>query len=382
MPVKASRRGAVSPFHAMEVLKAANAADDAGKAVVHMEVGEPTSGAPVRVREAAKAAVSSVHLGYTEALGLPALRERIARHYGERYGIEVPSERIAVTTGSSGAFLLTFLSAFDPGDRIALATPSYPAYRNILTALALDPVLLAAGPETRFQPSPALVDAAGGQIAGLLVASPANPTGSMMDPAAFQEIIAYCAERGVRFISDEIYHGITYERPAETALRYGDDVVVINSFSKYFCMTGWRLGWIVVPEDLTRPVERLAQNLFISPPGLSQHAALHGFDCGEELDANVARYARNRAKLLAALPGMGFGDMAPADGAFYVFADVSGLTGDSAEFCRRMLDEAGVAATPGIDFDVERGHRYLRFCFAGTTEDVDEAVRRLGAWLG
>ena len=366
----------------MEMLKAANSAEAAGLTVVHMEVGEPTSGAPVRVREAARAAVSDVHLGYTEALGLPALRARIARHYGECYGIEVPRARIAVTTGSSGAFLLTFLSAFDPGDRVALATPSYPAYRNILSALALEPVLLAAGPGTRFQPSPALVDAAGGEIAGLLVASPANPTGSMMSAIAFDEIIAYCADRGIRFISDEIYHGITYEHRAETALRFAEDAVVINSFSKYFCMTGWRLGWMVVPEDLARPVERLAQNLFISPPGLSQHAAIHAFDCGAELEANVARYAGNRARLLEALPAAGFGEMAPADGAFYVFADVSGLAADSVEFCRRMLDEAGVAATPGIDFDVERGHRFVRLCFAGTAADVDEAARRLGVWLG
>ncbi len=380
--MKVSRRGAVAPFHAMEVLKAANAAEAAGKTVIHMEVGEPTSGAPSKVREAAREAVSDIHLGYTEALGLPSLRARIARHYAERYGVEVPSARIAVTTGSSGGFLLTFLSAFDPGERIALATPSYPAYRNILSCLGLEPVLLAAGPETRFQPSPALIEAAGGNIAGLLVASPANPTGSMMWPEAFEEIVAYCADRQIRFISDEIYHGITYEREAETALGFDENAVVINSFSKYFCMTGWRLGWMVVPEDLARSVERLAQNVFISPPALSQHAAVHAFDCGDELDANVARYTRNRARLLADLPRAGFGDLAPADGAFYIFADVSGLTGDSVEFCRRMLDRAGVAATPGIDFDVERGHRTIRLCFAGTAEDVDDAADRLGSWLG
>ena len=380
--MKVSRRGAVAPFHAMEVLKSANAAEAAGKTVIHMEVGEPTSGAPSKVREAAREAVSDTHLGYTEALGLPVLRARISRHYAERYGVEVPGARIAVTTGSSGGFLLTFLSAFDPGERVALATPSYPAYRNILSCLGLEPVLLAAGPETRFQPSPALIEAAGGNIAGLLVASPANPTGSMMLPEAFEEIVAYCADRQIRFISDEIYHGITYERAAETVLGFDDNAVVINSFSKYFCMTGWRLGWMVVPEDLARSVERLAQNVFISPPALSQHAAVHAFDCTDELDANVARYARNRARLLADLPRAGFGDIAPADGAFYIFADVSGLTGDSIEFCRRMLDRAGVAATPGIDFDVERGHRTIRLCFAGTARDVDEAADRLGSWLG
>ena len=380
--MRVSRRGAVAPFHAMEVLKAANAAEAAGKTVIHMEVGEPTSGAPAKVREAAREAVSNIHLGYTEALGVPELRARIVRHYAERYGVEIPGARIAVTTGSSGGFLLTFLSAFDPGERIALATPSYPAYRNILSCPGLEPVLLAAGPETRFQLSPALLEAAGGNIAGLLVASPANPTGCMMQPAAFEEIIAYCADRRIRFISDEIYHGITYERGAETALAFDENAVVVNSFSKYFCMTGWRLGWMVVPEDLARSVERLAQNVFISPPALSQHAAVHAFDCGDELDANVARYKRNRARLLTDLPRAGFGDIAPADGAFYIFADVSGLTGDSVEFCRRMLDEAGVAATPGIDFDLERGHRTIRLCFAGTAKDIDEAAGRLGSWLG
>ena len=379
--MKISTRGAVAPFHALEALKAANAAAASGRGVLHMEVGEPMTGAPAAVRRAAARALDETHLGYTEALGLLALRERIAVFYRERYDIEVAAERVVVTTGSSGAFLLSFLAAFDAGDRVVLAAPTYPAYRNILTALDIEPVIVPTGRESRYQLSPAHLDSIEGRIDGLLVASPANPTGSMLGREALKGLIAYCADRRVRFISDEIYHGITYGQKAVTALAFADDAIIINSFSKYFCMTGWRLGWMIVPQDLVRSAERLAQNLFISPPALSQHAALHAFDSGAELDENVARYARNRAHLLCELPAAGFTRLAPADGAFYLFADVSHLTNDSDEFCRRMLEQTGVATAPGIDFDSETGHRFLRFSFAGHTEDVVEAATRLRGWL-
>ena len=380
--MKVAERGVVSPFFAMEVLKAANEREAAGGDVLHMEVGQPSTGAPPKVIEAANAALMNEQLGYTDALGIPPLRERIARHYRDYYGIEVDPGRIVVTTGSSGGFLLAFLVAFDAGDRVALAQPGYPAYRNILSAYGIVPVLLAAGPETRFQPSVELLLESGGELDGLVVASPANPTGTMLDARALKDLVDYCRERSIRLVSDEIYHGITYGGRAVTALSFCDEAIVINSFSKYYCMTGWRLGWMVLPEDLVRPVERLAQNLFISPPTLSQLAAIHVFDCRDELDANVARYTRNRELLLAQLPKAGFDRLAPADGAFYLFADVRRLTNDSQEFCGRMLAETGVAATPGIDFDVSRGQSYVRFSFAGSTEEVAEAARRLMRWLG
>jgi aspartate/methionine/tyrosine aminotransferase len=378
--LKASRRGAVPAFIALEVLREANARAAEGASIVHLEIGQPSTAAPRAVVEAAKLALDTHQIGYTEALGLPALRQRIARHYRDFYGVEVDPARVAVTTGSSGAFLLGFLAAFDAGDRVALASPAYPAYRNILLALDLEPVALPTGPETHYQPTPELLDGLGGRIDGLIVASPANPTGTMLRGDALKRLYDHCVARGIRLVSDEIYHGITYgERPA-TAVALGDDAIVINSFSKYFSMTGWRLGWMIAPPKLLRPVESLAQNLFISPPTLPQHAALAVFDCTAELDANVRRYAQNRALLLHRLPEAGFDQLVPPDGAFYLFADVSRLTNDSHAFCSRMLAEAGVAATPGADFDTERGHHYVRFSFAGSTTDMEEAVRRLKAW--
>ena len=299
------------------------------------------------------------------------------------YGLEVSSERVAVTTGSSGAFLLSFLSAFDPGDRVAILRPGYPCYRNILRACGFEAVDVPVGPATRFQPTAELLDAAGGQaLDGLLVASPANPTGSMLQAEEMAGITAYCRENGIRFISDEIYHGITFREPAVSALAHDDEAIVINSFSKYFSMTGWRLGWAVLPEALVRPFERLAQNLFISPPTLAQHAALAAFDCTEELEANVARYARNREILLAELPKAGFDSLAPADGAFYLYADISRLSNDSGAFCTKMLNLTGVAATPGMDFDPVDGRAWVRFSFSGATEDMAEAARRIQDWLG
>jgi aspartate/methionine/tyrosine aminotransferase len=380
LALKVARRGVVPPFIAMEVLRDANARAAAGEEVLHLEVGQPGSGAPQAVIDAAKRALDQDQLGYTEALGIPVLRRRIARHYRDTYGVDVDPERVVVTTGSSGAFLLGFLAAFDAGDRVALAAPGYPAYRNILAALGIEPVELLAGPETRFQPSVALLERQTGRFDGLIVGSPSNPAGTMLDAESFRQLFDYCRRSGIRLVSDEIYHGITYGMTATTALALGDEAIVINSFSKYFSMTGWRLGWMILPRDLLRPVECLAQNLFISPPTLSQLAALAAFDCRAELDANVRRYAANRALLLAELPRAGFDRLAPADGAFYIYADVAHLTNDSEAFCRRMLAETGVAATPGVDFDTQRGSGFIRFSFAGATADIAAAAGRLIAW--
>lgn len=379
MALKVARRGQIPPFIVMDVLRAANELQAAGAEVLHLEVGQPGSGAPAGALAAARAALDGHRLGYTEALGMPSLRARIARHYAERYGIAVPLERIVVTTGSSAGFVTAFLAAFDPGDRVALAAPSYPAYRNILAALGVEPVALHAGERTRFQPTVELVEQAGA-LDGLVVASPSNPTGTMLGPVELEALAHYCSAKGIRFVSDEIYHGITYGRAAATALACSQEAVVVNSFSKYYAMTGWRIGWMVAPSDLLRPVECLAQNLYISPPTLSQIAAEAAFDCAAELDAIVARYARNRALLLAELPKAGFHRLAPADGAFYLYADVGHLTNDSSQFCKRMLLETGVATTPGVDFDAERGHRFLRFSFAGAELEISRAAEKLRAW--
>jgi aspartate/methionine/tyrosine aminotransferase len=381
MVLKIGTRAAIPPFIAMEVLRAANLRAARGKAVFHLEVGQPDTGAPRAVVEAAKRALDNDRLGYTEALGIPALREALAAHYRRSYGLAIDPQRIVTTTGSSGAFILAFLAAFEAGDRVALAAPGYPAYRNILLALDLVPVDLAVGPETSFQPTPALLAGLDRPVDGLIVASPANPTGSMLSPAELAVLVAYCRERGIRMVSDEIYHGIVYDGVAASAAALDERAIVVNSFSKYFSMTGWRLGWMVLPVELLSAVERLAQNLFISPPTLPQLAALAVFDCKPELDANVARYRRNRDLLLAELPKAGFRHFAPPDGAFYLYADVANLTNDSEEFCRRMLAETGVAVTPGIDFDSGRGRHSLRISFAGSTESMAEAARRLARWL-
>ncbi len=380
MALKLGRRGQVPPFIAMDVLRAANERAAAGEDVLHLEVGQPSTPAPAAVLAAARSALGAETLGYTDALGLPALRETIAAHYRDTYGVAVEPARVVVTTGSSGAFLLGFLAAFDPGDRVGMAAPGYPAYRNILTALDLVPVELPAGPGERYQMTLDLLRSHAGHLDGLIVASPANPTGTMIAPDELAALARYCRDMGIRFVSDEIYHGIVYGAPAATALATSAEAIVVNSFSKYFSMTGWRLGWMVVPPDMLRAVECLAQNLYISPPALSQHAALAAFGCRAELDANVARYAANRALLLEELPKAGFTRFAPADGAFYLYADVAHLTNDSPEFCRRMLREIGVACTPGIDFDPARGHASLRISFAGSTEAMAEAARRLKSW--
>ena len=380
MALKAARRGEIPPFFVMEVMRAACEREAAGGEVLHLEVGQPSTAAPAPVIAAARAALESDRLGYTEALGVPALRQAISRHYRESYGLEVPARRVVVTTGSSGGFVLAFLAAFEAGDRVAMATPGYPCYRNILAALGVIPVEIAVGPESRFQPTPAQLEAAG-PLDGLIVASPANPTGTMIPAPELKALVEYCHRRGIRLISDEIYHGITYGQPAISALGFGDEVVALNSFSKYFSMTGWRLGWMVLPEALIRPVECLAQNLFISAPTISQLAAVAAFECRVELDSHVARYARNRALLLEELPKAGLDRLAPAEGAFYIYADVSALTDNSEDWCKRLLADTGIAITPGIDFDPARGRSFVRFSFAGATETIAEAAKRLRGWV-
>lgn len=379
----AARAANVSPFLAMDVLSAAKAKERQGDSVVHMEVGQPSAAAPRLAREAARAALDHGRIGYTEALGIPSLRERIARHYRDMYGVAVPPERVVVTTGSSAGFVLAFLALFEPGSRVAITAPGYPAYRNIFGALGIEVVSLPVGAANGWVMTAEAVAAAHAEkpLAGVLAMSPGNPTGTVMGLEALAGLAAACRERGIWFVSDEIYHGLTYEGPAETALRFDDEAVVVNSFSKYYCMTGWRVGWLVVPEVLVRPIERLAQNLYISAPYLSQVAAEAAFEAVEELETVKAGYAANRAMLLEELPAIGLGEGAPIDGAFYAYLDVARFTNDSLDFCRRMLAEAGVAATPGLDFDPDLGARYLRLSFAGSQADCREAVRRLRGWL-
>jgi aspartate/methionine/tyrosine aminotransferase len=380
MSLLPSRRGLVPPFIAMDVLREANAREAQGQRVIHLEVGQPGTPAPQAVLEAARAALAEDRIGYTDALGIAPLRERIARHYRDEYGLAVEPAEIVVTTGSSAAFQLAFLAAFEAGQRIALAAPGYPAYRNILSALGLEPALIEVGPNAHYQPNPELL-AEAGDIAGLIVASPANPTGTMIPEGELARLAGWCRERGIRLVSDEIYHGITYERAAQTARAFGHEAIVVNSFSKYYSMTGWRLGWMVVPPDLARSVECLAQNFYISPPALSQLAALPVFGCRAELDGHVARYRASRDVLTATLTKAGLSRFAPAEGAFYLYVDVSSLTRDSGAFCRRLLAETGVATTPGRDFDPLHGDQSLRLSFAGATAEIAEAARRLAEWL-
>ncbi|MCW5733587.1 MAG: pyridoxal phosphate-dependent aminotransferase [Enhydrobacter sp.] len=373
------RSGAVDPFIVMDVMAAAAEKEAAGGTVVHLEVGQPSTPAPRTALAAAHAALDGDRIGYVAALGMPALRERIARHYRDTYGAEVSPERVIVTTGSSGGFPLAFLASFDAGDRVALAAPGYPAYRNILAALNLEAVDLPTSAADRFQPTLGALDKAG-PIAGLIVASPSNPTGTMVSRSELKALADWCDARHVRLVSDEIYHGIVYEGETTSAVEVSDHAIVVNSFSKYFSMTGWRIGWLIVPPELVRPIERLAQNFFISVPTLSQHAALAAFDGREELDGHVRRYKANRDLLMAGLPAAGLDRLTPAQGAFYIYADVSHLTNDSRDFCTRMLAEAGVATTPGVDFDRARGTGTLRISFAGSTAEMEEAVRRLKQW--
>ncbi|MBN9074016.1 MAG: aminotransferase class I/II-fold pyridoxal phosphate-dependent enzyme [Rhizobiales bacterium] len=381
MSVALSKRGDVEPFHAMDVLAQANRLRAAGTDVISMAVGQPSDPAPLAVREAARAALERGRIGYTDSLGLPALRRAIADHYADHYGVAVEPSRVAVTTGSSAAFNLAFLAMFDVGDRVAIAAPGYPAYRNIMAALGIEVVEidLAGAAYLSADHIAAAHDAA--PLKGLLFASPANPTGTVVPPQAMKALLEAAAERGVAVISDEIYHRLSYVGPDTTALAFDADVTVINSFSKYYCMTGWRIGWMVLPEKLVRPIERIQQSLYISPPELSQIAAIEAFGASVELDAVKARYAKNRALLMERLPMLGFPLAAPMDGAFYAFCDVGRLSNDSMDFAYRMLAEAHVAATPGRDFDTLNGHRTLRFSYAGRSEEMAEALDRIGLWL-
>jgi aspartate/methionine/tyrosine aminotransferase len=379
----ASRRSDVPPFMVMDVMAAAARIEAAGGRVVHMEVGQPVASAPVTAIAAAQAALVDGRVAYTAALGIPSLRARIARHYAEAYGVELNAERVVVTTGSSGGFILAFLALLDAGDRVAVASPGYPPYRHILTALGCEPVLIETSEATRWAITPEALLAAHREkpLKGVIVASPANPTGTMMAPAALRALMRAAEAEGIRFISDEIYHGLDYAFPATTAAAISEQAVVINSFSKYFCMTGWRVGWMVLPNELVRPVERLQQNLAISVPTLSQVAAEAAFAGRDEMEAIKYGYEENRQILLRGLPAAGIEKILPVDGAFYLYADVSRFTGDSLDFAKRMLEEAGVAATPGVDFDPARGQHFIRFCYAGLAEEMHEAVERIGGWL-
>jgi aspartate/methionine/tyrosine aminotransferase len=367
----------------MDVMAAAARIEAAGGHVVHMEVGQPAASAPASAIAAAQAALAAGRLDYTEALGVPSLRARIARYYAERHALALDPTRIAVTTGSSAAFIMAFLALFDAGDRVAVAVPGYPPYRHILTALGCEPVLIETTPASRWAITPDLLIAAHRRtpLKGVLVASPANPTGTMMTAQALGDLLSAAEREGIRFISDEIYHGLDYAFPAETAARLSEHAVVINSFSKYFCMTGWRVGWMVLPEALVRPIDRLQGNLAISVPTLSQIAAQAAFDGVAQVEAVKHVYEANRLVLLAGLPAAGLDRFLPVDGAFYLYADVSRFSSDSFAFAKQMLEEAHVAATPGVDFDPVNGNRFVRFCYAGSTADMHEAVARIATWL-
>jgi aspartate/methionine/tyrosine aminotransferase len=377
--MRISSRGQVDPFIVMDVMEAARAAEAAGRHIVHMEVGQPGTPAPAGARAALARAMEAGSLGYTVALGLPALRAGIAALYARWYGVDLNPDRVVVTAGSSAAFLLSFTTLFDAGDRVALGEPGYPSYRQILRALSLTPVGIPTREDNRLQPVPADLDGVG--MEGLIVASPGNPSGTMLTRDRLAALMDHAAVRNIGFVSDEIYHGLHYGDRAVSALEIGDHVHVINSFSKYFSMTGWRIGWMVVPEDHIRTVERLAQNMFICPPHASQVTALAALDCIDELEANRATYSENRRLMLEGLPLAGFTRIAPPDGAFYIYADVSDLTDDSLAFCAEILREAGVAITPGLDFDPHRGARTLRFSYAGATSDIVEGLARLRAYM-
>ncbi|KAE9625475.1 pyridoxal phosphate-dependent aminotransferase [Parasedimentitalea maritima] len=374
-----STRSQVDPFIVMDVMEAARKAEESGRHIIHMEVGQPSTGAPLGARKALAAALDEGSLGYTVALGLPALRQRIARLYGEWYDVDLNPNRVVVTPGSSGAFLLGFTALFDSGDRVGIGAPGYPSYRQILSALGMTPVDIQTAPENRLQPVAA--DLNGLDLAGLMVASPANPSGTMLNRDAMAALIDAAQAQDASFISDEIYHGLEYEAKAVTALELTDECYVINSFSKFFSMTGWRVGWMVVPEDHVRVIERIAQNMFICAPHASQVAALAALDCQDEMRENLAVYARNRQLMLEGLPRAGFTNIAPPDGAFYVYADVSDLTKDSRAFAAEILDHAGVAVTPGLDFDPVRGATTLRFSYARSTEDIEEGLARLETFM-
>ena len=370
----------VPPFHAMTMSKRATDRAALGLHTMFLQVGQPSTGAPLGARRAAIDALEADRpLGYTNSPGLPALIDRIVRHYDDRYDVSIDAESVTIVAGASAGFTLAFLAAFDPGDRVGVLEPGYPCYRNALIALGMEPVPIPIGPETNWSPTRERLDEVG-PLQGLVIASPSNPTGTVLDTTTIDDLVAYCDTRAIQLISDEIYHGITYGLLASTVVGRSPHPVVVNSFSKYYSMTGWRLGWMVLPAHLRDTVDRLQQNLYICAPHVSQIAGLAAFDCTDELDAHVTRYARNRDVLIDGLSRSGIVDIARADGAFYVYADVSHLTHDSMNLCHRWLDELGVAVTPGLDFDLDRGHRYVRFSYAGSLEHIEQACDSLATW--
>ncbi|MBL8630661.1 MAG: aminotransferase class I/II-fold pyridoxal phosphate-dependent enzyme [Rhodospirillaceae bacterium] len=379
MTFKSSKRGAVPPFIVMDVMRDAATLEAQGRNIVHLEVGQPSTGLPAHAAKAIAPLIGRDKLGYTVADGIAPLRERIARHYRDMYKVNVRPERIFLTTGSSTGFTLSFLSAFDAGARVMVAAPGYPSYRHILNAYGITPELVPVDASTRYNISVDHLKKT--KPDGVIVASPANPTGSMIEPDVFRQIARYCHENGIRLISDEIYHGITFGMEAVTAASVSPSAIIINSFSKFFSMTGWRLGWMIVPDDLYRSVECLAQNLFISPPAISQHAGLAAFDAMPELLGNVAVYARNHDTLVKRLPEIGLSTFTPPDGAFYFYVNVSHLAMESPDICKRILHEAGVAVTPGLDFDPFDGKHWMRISYAVSEAEIAEGLKRIGAWL-
>lgn len=382
---RAALRAGIPPFHVMDVWLAAAERQRSHGDLVNLSAGQPSVGAPEPVRAAAAAALEANELGYTVALGIPELRSAIAGSYAERYGLAIDPDDVVVTTGSSGGFLLAFLACFDAGDRVAIASPGYPCYRNILSALGCEVVEIPCGPETRFQPTAAMLAEIPGPLAGVIIASPANPTGTVMEPAELAAIAAWCDATGVRLISDEVYHGLVYEGAPQTSCAWetSRNAVVANSFSKYFAMTGWRLGWLLVPPALRRAVDCLTGNFTICPPVLAQYAAVAAFTPASiaEAQGHLRHYAANRELLLDGLRSLGINRLAPTDGAFYVYADLAEHTDDSLAFCARLLADTGLALTPGVDFDTERGNTFVRLSFAGPTADIEEALHRLRGWL-
>tara|TARA_R110000787_G_scaffold43396_9_gene106504 strand:- start:5069 stop:6223 length:1155 start_codon:yes stop_codon:yes gene_type:complete len=368
----------VSPFQAIAVSRLAHELQAAGRSVIHMEFGQPSTGAPKRAVEAAHTILDTESMGYWES---PALKTRICQHYADTYGVEVTPRRLAITCGASPALVLALSSAFAPGDTVALARPGYVAYRNTLRALNLVPLEIECGAETRFQLSAAQIAALDPAPAGLIIASPANPTGTILPEAELAAIVAICAKRGIRIISDEIYHGLSYGPNTASILEHTADAFVINSFSKYFSMAGWRLGWIVSPDDMAARVAAYIGNMFLTAPSLSQHAGLVAMDCRDELEGHVLTYTRNRELMLAALPALGLERIAPPDGAFYIYADISRFTDDSLEFCMQLLRDTGVATAPGVDFDPVDGHHYMRFSFAVSTSELEDALARITPWF-
>ena len=382
MVFKISQSSKIPAFLAMQVMDQANQMQAAGGDLVHLEVGQPSSPPPAAVCKALEASLGHIAShGYSVAMGNPALRRRIAEHYQDWYQISTDWQKIAITPGSSLGFVIAFLSAFDKGDRIAIASPGYPAYFNSMLALGITPQLLPSRAAQNWKPDLEALVANDDIPDGLLLASPANPTGVVMPDVELEAVCRWCDQHGVRLIMDEIYHGLSFNEPVQTALSYTDNAIIVNSFSKYFCMTGWRLGWVVLPDDLVQTAERLAQNLYISAPTLNQMGAIAAFDCYDELDAHIPRYRENRALLHRGLPKIFLGDHAPSDGAFYLYADVSALTDDSVTFAGRLLAETGVAITPGVDFDAHHGKTHVRLSYAGSTEEIKKAIQRINAWL-